>query len=35
MNTFFCQTRWECDGRIGWGDIQDVQFNAFTHRFAR
>lgn len=35
MNTFFCQTRWECDGRIGWGDTQDVQFNDFTHNFFR
>jgi hypothetical protein len=35
MNTFFCQTRWEHAGRIGWGDVQDVQFNEFTHRFSR
>ena len=35
MNTFFCQTRWECDGVVGYGDTQDVQFNAFTRRFAR
>jgi len=35
MNTFFCQTRWEYEGRIGWGDTQDVQFNEFTHRFSR
>lgn len=35
MNTFFCQTRWECQGKVGWGDTQDVQFNEFTHAFAR
>jgi hypothetical protein len=35
MNTFFCQTRWEHGGRIGWGDTQDVQFNEFTHKFSR
>lgn len=35
MNTFFCQTRWTIDGRIGWGDTQDVQFNDFTRLFAR
>lgn len=35
MNTFFCQTRWEYDGQIGYGDTQDVQFNHFTHKFAR
>lgn len=35
MNTFFCQTRWQCDGRVGYGDTQDVQFNEFTRRFAK
>ena len=35
MNTFFCQTRWDCDSRTGYGDLQDVQFNDFTRRFAR
>lgn len=35
MNTYFCQMRWECDGRIGYGDLQDVQFNDFVRRFAR
>ncbi|HKT73099.1 MAG TPA: hypothetical protein VJQ47_09430 [Steroidobacteraceae bacterium] len=35
MNTFFCQTRWECESRIGYGDLQDVQFNDFTRQFAR
>jgi hypothetical protein len=35
MNTFFCQTRWEMNDRIGWGDTQDVQFNEFTRHFAR
>lgn len=35
MNTFFCQTRWQCEGKVGYGDTQDVQFNEFTRRFAR
>lgn len=35
MNTWFCQARWECDGRVGHGDFQDVQFNEFTRKFAR
>lgn len=35
MNTYFCQTRWECEGQIGYGDLQDVQFNDFTRKFAR
>jgi hypothetical protein len=35
MNAFFCQTRWESDGLVGYGDTQDVQFGEFTRRFAR
>ena len=35
MNVYFCLTRWECDGRIGWGDTQDIQYNEFVRRFAR
>jgi hypothetical protein len=35
MNTFFCQTRWESDGLVGYGDTQDVQFGEFTRHFAR
>lgn len=35
MNTFFCQTRWESDGLVGYGDTQDVQFGDFTRHFAR
>ena len=35
MNTYFCQTRWECDGHVGYGDLQDVQFNDFQRQFAR
>jgi len=35
MNTFFCQTRWEYAGKIGFGDTQDIQFNDFTRKFAR
>lgn len=35
MNVYFCLTRWECGGRIGWGDTQDIQYNEFVRRFAR
>ena len=35
MNVYFCLTRWECDGRVGWGDTQDIQYNEFVRRFAR
>ncbi len=35
MNVFFCQTKWTTDGRVGYGDTQDVQFNEFTRRFSR
>ena len=35
MNVYFCQTRWECDGQIGWGDSQDIQYNDFVHTFGR
>ncbi|QIL74000.1 hypothetical protein G7048_26280 (plasmid) [Diaphorobacter sp. HDW4B] len=35
MNTIFCQTRWECDGKVGFGDSQDVQFQEFPRLFAR
>ena len=35
MNTIFCQTRWECNGKIGYGDSQDVQFNDFVRKFSR
>ncbi|MBI1180045.1 MAG: hypothetical protein GC201_05765 [Alphaproteobacteria bacterium] len=35
MNVYFCLTRWEWDGRIGWGDTQDIQYNEFVRRFAR
>jgi hypothetical protein len=35
MNTFFCQTKWQTAGRVGYGDTQDVQFNEFTRRFAK
>jgi hypothetical protein len=35
MNTYFCQTRWETAGYVGYGDTQDVQFGDFVRRFAR
>ena len=35
MNVYFCQTRWECDGKVGWGDSQDIQYNDFVHQFGR
>lgn len=32
MNTWVCLTRWECDGRICHGDLQEVQWHDFTHQ---
>ncbi|MEM7019560.1 MAG: hypothetical protein AAF512_19770 [Pseudomonadota bacterium] len=34
MNVYFCQMRWECEGLIGWGDLQDIQNNDFVHHFS-
>jgi len=34
MNVHFCQMRWECDGRVGWGDLQDIQNNDFVYNFS-
>jgi hypothetical protein len=34
MNSVICLTRWECDGRVGYGDFQDVQFQGYIRRFA-
>lgn len=28
-------TRWECDGRVGWGDTQEVQWNDFVRACTR
>lgn len=30
-----CLTRWECDGRVGWGDLQQVQGNDFLSTMGR
>lgn len=30
-----CLSRWECNGRVGWGDIQDAQFTDFAHAHQR
>jgi hypothetical protein len=30
-----CMTRWECDGRVGWGELQQVQGNDFLHAYLR
>jgi hypothetical protein len=35
MNVFFCQTRWQSDRGVGWGDTQDIQMNDFVRHFAR
>ena len=35
MNVYFCQTRWQGERGVGWGDAQDIQFNDFVRRFAR
>jgi hypothetical protein len=28
-------TRWEIDGRVAWGDCQDIHYNRFVHEFSR
>lgn len=28
-------TRWDIEGRIAWGDCQDIQYNRYVHAFAR
>lgn len=28
-------TRWVIDGRVAWGDCQDIQYNRFVHEFSR
>lgn len=35
MITHLGLTRWECNGRIGWGDTQEVQWNDYVHRCTR
>lgn len=35
MNVFFCQTRWDGERGVCWGDTQDIQNNDFVRRFAR
>src|SRR5262249_25489789 len=35
MNVFFCQTCWQGERGVGWGDTQDIQMNDFVRRFAR
>lgn len=32
MNTWVCLTRWECEGRVCYGDLQEVPWHDFTHR---
>jgi hypothetical protein len=28
-----CLARWECNGRVGYGDIQEAQWTDFLHAF--
>jgi len=30
MTTYFCLTRWECDGKVGYGDLQDCTWNDYV-----
>jgi hypothetical protein len=34
MDSVICLTRWECDGRVGYGDTQDVQLQSYVRQFA-
>lgn len=33
VNAPFCLTRWKCDGKVGWGESQDIQWNDFVQEF--
>jgi hypothetical protein len=33
MSSVICLTRWECEGRVGHADTQEVQFTDYMHRF--
>lgn len=33
--SYFCQTRWTCAGRIGYGDVQDMNFGDHIAKFAK
>src|SRR5262249_10703068 len=33
MNTWVCLARWEWDGRVCFGDLQEVQWHDYTHHF--
>lgn len=35
LNVYFCLTRWECEGRVGWGDVHEMQQNDYVHHFSR
>lgn len=35
MNVYFCQTRWELNDRVGYGDAQDIHMNDFVHNFVK
>jgi hypothetical protein len=32
MRAEICLTRWECEGRTGWGDLQAIAWNDFLHQ---
>lgn len=33
VNAPFCLTRWTCDGKTGWGESQDIQWNDFVQAY--
>ncbi|MBS0377165.1 MAG: hypothetical protein JSS29_01665 [Proteobacteria bacterium] len=32
---YYSLTRWELEGRVAWGDCQDIHYNRFVHEFTR
>ena len=32
---YYSLTRWEIDGRVAWGDCQDIHYNRFVHEFTK
>ena len=33
--THLCMTKWECEGLIGWGDTQEVQWSEYMRKFSK
>jgi hypothetical protein len=34
METWVCLSRWECEGQVCYGDLQEVQWHDFIRQFS-